>query len=136
MKKISFILALAVSITVFHCKSGDKTTLEDSRTILEGNWILTNNCATNPSPSATAWLVISNNRDIKSCYKSNSSVVKGLLIKQSEGNYNIDWSEGPASTAQYPVGGPLNLFGMTTQGSTVCYTRVKSAKQNPPTFCK
>nr|WP_269155500.1 hypothetical protein [Leptospira mtsangambouensis] len=127
---------MAVSITVFYCKSGDKTTLEESKTILEGNWIVTNNCVQNPSPSATAWLVISNNRDIKSCYKSNSSVVKGLLIKQSEGNYNIDWQEGPASTAQYPVGGPLNLFGMTTQGSTVCYTRVKSAKQNPPAFCK
>lgn len=136
MKKISLILLLAVSITVFHCQSGDKATLEDSKTILEGNWILTNNCTKDPSPNATAWLVISNNRDIKSCYKKTSSVVKGSLIKQSEGNYNIDWAEGPASTAQYPVGGPLNLFGMTTEGVTVCYTRVKSAKQNPPTFCK
>ncbi|MCT8335479.1 hypothetical protein NUH30_17485 [Leptospira sp. 85282-16] len=134
MKKIIFFLVLAV--TVFYCQSGDKTSLEESKTILEGNWILTNNCVQNPGPSATAWLIISNNRDIKSCYKKTSSVVKGSLIKQSEGNYNINWSEGPASTAEYPVGGPLNLFGMTTEGVTVCYTRVKSAKQNPPTFCK
>ncbi|TGL16161.1 hypothetical protein [Leptospira meyeri] len=136
MKKISFVIALAISVTAFYCQSGDKTVLEDSKTILEGNWILTNNCVKDPSPNPSAWLIISNNRDIKSCYKTSGSVVKGSLIKQSEGNYNIDWQEGPASTAQYPVGGPLNLFGMTTQGSTVCYTRVKSAKQNPPAFCK
>ncbi|XDD56223.1 hypothetical protein AB3N62_17950 [Leptospira sp. WS4.C2] len=136
MKKISLIIALAVSVSAFHCQSGEKTNVDDSRTILEGSWVLTNNCVNNPSPNPVAWLLISNNRDIKSCYKSNSSVVKGLLIKQSEGNYNIDWAEGPASTAQYPVGGPLNLFGMTTQGSTVCYTRVKGPKYNPPAFCK
>ncbi|TGM45654.1 hypothetical protein [Leptospira vanthielii] len=136
MKKISLIIALAVSVFAFHCQSGEKTTVDDSRTILEGNWVLTNNCVKDPSSNASAWLIISNNRDIKSCYKNTGSVVKGLLIKQSEGNYNIDWAEGPASTAQYPVGGPLNLFGMTTQGSTVCYTRVKGPKYNPPAFCK
>ncbi|TGL88225.1 hypothetical protein EHQ68_10390 [Leptospira congkakensis] len=135
MKKITFLFAFALSAFVFHCQSGDKTSAEEAKTILEGNWVLTNNCVTDPSPNPNAWLIISNGRDIKSCYKKTNSVVKGQ-ITGSEGNYRINWQEGPASTAQYPVGGPLNLFGMTTEGATVCYTRIKNPKNNPPAFCK
>ncbi|EOQ95050.1 hypothetical protein LEP1GSC195_0872 [Leptospira wolbachii serovar Codice str. CDC] len=131
MKKISLIIALAVSVSAFHCQSGEKVGADEGRTILEGSWVLTNNCVKDPSSNVSAWLIISNNRDIKSCYKKTSSVVKGQ-ITGSEGNYNINWQVGPASTAQYPVGGPLNLFGMTTAGVTVCYTRTKTL----PAFCK
>lgn len=131
MKKITFVLAFAVSAFLFHCQSGTKVGTEEGKTILEGNWVLTSNCVTNPSPNPVAWLIISNNRDIKSCYKKTSSVVKGQIVGK-DGNYNINWQEGPASTAQYPVGGPLNLFGMTTEGVTVCYVRTKTL----PAFCK
>ncbi|PJZ43905.1 hypothetical protein [Leptospira brenneri] len=135
MKKITLVFAFAVSALVFHCQSGAKAGAEEGKTILEGNWVLTSNCVTNPSPNPTAWLIISNNRDIKSCYKKTSSVVKGQITGK-DGNYHINWEVGPASTAQYPVGGPLNLFGMTTiengQSYTVCYTRTKTV----PAFCK
>ncbi|TGK83140.1 hypothetical protein EHQ24_07455 [Leptospira noumeaensis] len=136
MKKNCLIMVMAVFTFVFYCQSGDKTGALDGKTLLEGTWVLTSNCVTDPTPNPSAWLIISNNREIKSCYKKTSSVVKGILIKQTEGNYNIDWKEGPASKAQYPVGGSLNLFGMTTEGSTICYTRIKNPKQNPPAFCK
>ena len=131
MKKITFIFVVAISAILFHCQSGEKTGTDETRTILEGNWVLTSNCVTNPSPNPAAWLIISNNRDIKSCYKKTGSVIKGQ-ITGSGGNYHINWQEGPASTAQYPVGGPLNLFGMTTEGVTICYARIKTL----PAFCK
>ncbi|TGL41494.1 hypothetical protein [Leptospira perdikensis] len=138
MKKITFVFAFAVSALVFQCQSGEKAGAEDTKTILEGSWVLTSDCVKNPSPSPVAWLVISNNREIKSCYKKTSSVVKGQMSKgQPEGNYRIEWQEGPGSTAQYPVGGPkLNLFGMTTEGVTVCYARLPNPTKSLPGFCK
>ncbi|MDV6237691.1 hypothetical protein CH379_018830 [Leptospira ellisii] len=136
MKKLTLIAILIASIYGFNCKEEEKTTIDDSKTILEGIWVLTYGCQQDPTPNPVAWLIISNNRDIISCLQASSTVTKGLLIKgQPEGNYRIDWQQGPPSTAQYPVT-QWNLFGVTTQGSTNCYARVRNPANNPPPFCK
>lgn len=109
-----------------------KTQAEENQTLLNGNWVLTSGCEQDPSPSPTAWIIIKNNNVI-SC--SQQSVTKGILIRtKNKGIYRIDWQKGPASTAEYPVT-QWNLLGVTSQGSTNCYSRVRNPQNNPPQFC-
>ncbi|RHX89057.1 hypothetical protein [Leptospira stimsonii] len=136
MKKITFIFTLLIATYAFNCKEEGKTTIEDSKTILEGIWVLDSGCQQDPTPNPIAWLVISNNRNIIACYKASGTVTKGIIIKgQPEGNYRFDWQQGPPSTAQYPVT-QWNLLGVTTQENTSCYSRVRNPAYNPPAFCK
>ncbi|TGK27556.1 hypothetical protein EHQ12_08640 [Leptospira gomenensis] len=136
MKKITILLVLVVSIYAFNCKEGDKTTVDETKTILEGIWVLDFGCQQDPTPNPIAWLIVSNNRDVVSCIQASNTVTKGLIIKgQPEGNYTIDWQQGPPSTAQYPVT-QWNLLGLTSQGTTNCYSRVRNPANNPPAFCK
>ncbi|TGK12386.1 hypothetical protein EHO60_09050 [Leptospira fletcheri] len=133
MRKFTLILFLAVSACIFSCK-GEKTTLDESQTLLNGNWVLDSGCEQDPSPNPIGWLIIHNNSVI-SCLKESQSVTKGLIVRtKNQGIYRFEWQKGGSSTAEYPVT-QWQLLGLTSQGSTSCYSRVKNPANNPPAFC-
>ncbi|TGJ98694.1 hypothetical protein EHQ53_12215 [Leptospira langatensis] len=133
MRNITLFLLLSVGMLfVTGCKE-QKETSEETQTLLNGNWVAVYNCVQDPTPNPTAWLIIQNN-NIISCM--NNTNVKGTIISSKiQGDYRFSWSSGAPSNAQYPVGGPLQLLGVTTQANTICYTRARSASDAPASYC-
>ncbi|WP_010568592.1 hypothetical protein [Leptospira broomii] len=131
MRRIALLLLVGILAYAVNAKDR-KAPVEEAQTLLNGNWVLDNGCEQDPTPTRTAWLIIHNNSVI-SC--SQQSVTKGTIIStKNKGIYRFDWAKGPASTAEYPVT-QWNLLGLTTQGSTSCYSRVRNPEHNPPKFC-
>ncbi|TGL68180.1 hypothetical protein [Leptospira kmetyi] len=132
MRKVTLLLLLLVAVCVFGCK-GEKTTSEDTQTLLNGKWVLDYGCQQDPTPNPVAWLIINNNNVI-SCMQVTQGAVKGLIVKISEGNYRFDWQQGPPSTASYPVT-EWNLLGVSNPSGQNCYSRVRNPANNPPAYC-
>ncbi|EQA35845.1 hypothetical protein LEP1GSC047_0377 [Leptospira inadai serovar Lyme str. 10] len=132
MRRIGLLLLMGILTHTINAKD-QKAQAEEAQTLLNGNWVLDYGCNQDPNPTGTAWLVIHNNTVI-SCNQQ-SVTNKGTIVNtKNKGIYRFDWTKGPSSTAEYPVT-RWNLLGLTTQGSTSCYSRVRSAEHNPPKFC-